>query len=322
MLQLKDLQCGYKDGKTIISAPPTTMNAVIHKPTLIALLGNNGIGKSTLLRSICGIHPIISGDVLVNNKSIRLKSPAERAKIISFLPPYGNKIHFITVEQYVKFGAYPYSSLQISKNQIYEALEQVDLMAKKEHFLNQLSDGELQRASIARILIQDTPIMLFDEVTSHLDPVHQFKTLLLLSKLVLQKQKIVIFSTHITHEALKFAHKIWILTENEFMDKIPEQVIIDKDLENNDLIINPVNVHIIQSSHNISIRLIGDGIPYNYTRHALLRYGIEANSTNITPISVIIQQSQSNKTMWLIKKDNTIIQEIHSLEQLIDYLIQ
>ncbi len=319
-LIIKDLQCGYQNGKTVFYAPPTTVSAMVQKPTLIALIGNNGIGKSTLLKSLCGILPVISGDILVNGKSLRTKSPTERARTISYLPSYGNKVHYITVEQYVKFGSYPYSVKKISDQKIVEALEQVDMTAKKKHFLNQLSDGEFQRASIARLLIQDTSVMLMDEVTSHLDPVHQLKTMLLLSSLVLQKQKIVIFSTHYTREAIRYAHKMWLLTEHAFMDKMPEQIIMDKDLENNDLIVKATQPVYAISSCKISVRLIGDGTPYKYTHDALLRYGIEASGNKSTPLSVIIHQNQQHKTMWFVKQDTSIIREFHSLEPLIDFL--
>jgi len=320
-LTTHNLICGYKETSKEIAFPPYELNVNIDKPMLIAVIGKNGVGKSTLLKTLAGLQKPLKGSININNTPIDEIKINQRACYISFLPSYNSKIQYIQVKDYVALGLYPYASKKKADEIIENALLQVDIFYKKNHFLNQLSDGEMQRAAIARILVQDAPIMFFDEATSHLDPKHQHLTLELFYHLSCKKNKIVIFSTHTTSEALNYAHKIWLIGNQSFIEKIPEQILIDNDLKKNELLFDKPVLKMHHTANYIQIRLVGDGLPFKYTQYAFQRYGINTVCNKDCHFSVIISQQSFSKTMWVLKKDNIIIKEFEDLFQLIEYLL-
>ncbi|NSW45455.1 MAG: ABC transporter ATP-binding protein [Bacteroidales bacterium] len=319
-LTTHNLICGYKETSKEIAFPSYELNISINKPMLIAVIGRNGVGKSTLLKTLAGLQKPLKGSIYINEKPINKIKINQRACYISFLPAFNSKIQYIQVKDYVAMGLFPYSKPQNASIIIDDAMQQADIYHKKNYFLNQLSDGEMQRAAIARVLVQNTPIMLFDEATSHLDPKHQHLTLELFYSLCHQKNKTVIFSTHTISEAMNYAHKIWLLGNHSFIEKIPEQIIIDDELKKNELLfeMHPLKRH--HSRSQIYIRLVGDGLPLKYTQYALHRYGINTECNHNCHFSVIIKQHSFSKTVWLLKKDNMILKEFDNLYQLIEYL--
>ncbi|NMC99033.1 MAG: ABC transporter ATP-binding protein [Bacteroidales bacterium] len=316
-LSLTNLRCGYGS----FTIPSYSINQTIIKPTLVAVLGKNGSGKSTLLRTIAGLQKPLEGNISIQNQNIKKLKVKQRACFVSYMPSFNPKIHFITTEEYVKLGWYPHSNKALEHEKMEQVLTDLDLIEKRNHFLNQLSDGEMQRAAIARNIIQDSPIMIFDEANSHLDPKHQQKIFEIFYRLVNEQQKIVLFSTHMAKESLHYAHKIWLLAEDQLISKIPEQIIIDKDLENNQLSFNLPQFKLVQTKHKIHIRLIGDGIPFQYTRYAFLRYGIETVCNKQCAFSVIIQQNPNARFIWLVKKEGIVIKEFLDLSELIEFLL-
>lgn len=317
------LRCGYRYSNNTIYVPSAIINANIEKPLLIAIIGKNGVGKSTLIRTLAGIQLPLEGNIFLNKKSIYKYSNKEKARYISYLPPQNPKIPYLTVKEFVKLGQ-PRSILQPVHNDdlVIEILSLLQLNQKAEHFLTQLSDGEMQRAAIAKIIFQNSTIMFFDEPLSHLDPKQQINILNLFYKLVHENNKIVFFSSHLTDLALKFAHKIWLITEDAFIEKIPEQIIIDKDLEKNELKIEVGEYLPVLSKTNRCVRIVGDGIPFKYTKYALLRYGIRSDCNKNAAFSVIIQQNLNGDYSWLLKKEHVVIKEFNKLEEIILYLIQ
>lgn len=320
-INIKSLICGYGKGNNSFAVPSYSINQIIEKPTLIAIIGKNGSGKSTFLRTLAGIQKSLEGTVSINNKDLTKLKAKQRACLVSYMPSYNPKINYITTEEYLKLGWYPHSNKELKKEKIDQVLVDLDLTHKRNNFLDQLSDGEMQRAAIARNLIQDSPVMIFDEANSHLDPKHQQKTFELFYRLVQEKHKIIFFSTHMVKESLHYAHKIWLLSENLLISKIPEQIIIDKDLEKNQLSFDLPTFKVTQTQHKINVRLIGDGIPFQYTRFAFMRYGIDVVCNKQCHFSVIIQQTKENHYTWMVKKDTIIIKEFLDLSDLIEYLL-
>ncbi len=320
-LSITNLVCGYKQNKAFIPVPPYAINAEVLKPSLIAVVGKNGVGKSTLLKTIAGILKPDEGSIMISEDELQQIKPRQRACKIAYLPSFNAKVHYLKVEDYLSLGIFPHNQPDRKNELLAKALSDVEMEHKRNVYLNQLSDGEMQRVAIARILVQDSPVMMFDEATSHLDPKFQLKILELFYRLVQQESKIIVFTTHMTGEALHYAHKIWLLADNEFIDKIPEQIIIDKDLERNELTFQLRPIKKANEKTSLEVRLIGDGIPFKYTQFAFLRYGINVVCNKKCHFTVIIQQNPDSTYSWLVKKENSILSEFSDLNKLLEFLL-
>jgi iron complex transport system ATP-binding protein len=224
ILETSNLSIGYKTKKTVVTiAKNLNLNLISGK--LISLIGANGIGKSTLLRTITGIQQPLSGNVFLNDKNITTYKPLELAKNLSLvltekLPPSN-----LSVFELVALGRQPYTNwigtlteTDIEKIQEAMQLTQIEHLAAKKHY--EISDGQLQKVLIARALAQDTPLIILDEPTTHLDLLHKVSLFKLLKKLTQETQKCILFSTHDIDLAIQLSDEMIIMT--------PELVVQDE----------------------------------------------------------------------------------------------
>lgn len=194
------------------------MNISIEKGKLVALLGKNGIGKSTLLRTISQVQQPISGAIYINQKNSCQYSNKELAKSISLVLTEALPESQLTVFEVIALGRQPYTNWidQLSKNDLHHihwAIEETSIGQLKSNYFHELSDGQKQRVLIAKALAQDTEIIILDEPTVHLDLHHTLQIFELLKKLVKTTQKTILISTHEANLALSFADDFIVLTE-------------------------------------------------------------------------------------------------------------
>lgn len=211
LLVLKDLAIGY--GSKIVQK---NLNLTASDGTLIAMLGQNGCGKSTLLRTLSGLQPQLSGEVLLNGKKLSQLSSQQKATMMSLVLTERQSVGQTKVLDVVAMGRHPYTSflgtLTECDNQIVsDALRAVAMTEKAETYFNELSDGEKQRVLIAKALAQQTPVILLDEPTAHLDLPNRIKTMLLLRKFAQEQHKLIIISTHELDLAQQTADIIWLM---------------------------------------------------------------------------------------------------------------
>ncbi|MBF2707628.1 ABC transporter ATP-binding protein [Flavobacterium soyangense] len=224
ILQASKISIGYsnKKEKNVIASD---IDLSLEKAKLIALIGANGIGKSTLLRTITGIQKPISGTVLLNAKNIHELDAATLAQNLSVvltekLPPSN-----LTVWELIALGRQPYTNWigKLTENDISKVneamqLTQISHLASKKHY--EISDGQLQIVLIARALAQDTPLIILDEPTTHLDLLHKVVLFKLLKKLTQETGKCILFSTHDIDMAIQLSDEMIIMT--------PENVVQDQ----------------------------------------------------------------------------------------------
>jgi len=224
ILTTSNLSIGYTSKKEIVTVAEN-LNLNFQAGKLIALIGANGIGKSTLLRTITGIQKSLHGTVFLNDKKITSYEPLALAQNLSMvltekLPPSN-----LTVFELVALGRQPYTNwigtlsdadILIVHNAI--ELTQIGHLTKKKHY--QISDGQLQKVLIARALAQDTPLIILDEPTTHLDLLHKVSLLKLLKKLTHETGKCILFSTHDIDLAIQLSDEMIIMT--------PETVVQDQ----------------------------------------------------------------------------------------------
>lgn len=214
-LTLHNLQCGYPGGKIILR----DVNGALRRGALTALLGANGIGKSTLLRTICGVQPALGGEITVEGKPLRSITPRELARTISIVNTDHTGAGGLTVEELVALGRQPFTGffgrLSSGDRQIVSrALEAVGMQSRRKEFVATLSDGMRQKAMIARALAQTTPIIILDEPTAFLDAASRIETLRLLRELATAQDKAVLISTHDIGQVLPLAADLWLLTHS------------------------------------------------------------------------------------------------------------
>lgn len=220
-----NLSIGYstKKGVKVIAE---NLNLSLAKGKLITLVGANGIGKSTLLRTLTGIQKPLSGDVFLEEKNIRELDDLELAKNLSLvltekLPPSN-----LSVFELVALGRQPYTNWlgKLSENDLkivndVMQLTQTNDLAEKKHY--EISDGQLQKVMIARALAQDTSIIILDEPTTHLDLLHKVSVFKLLKKLSQETSKCILFSTHDIDLAIQLSDEMIVLTEEKVYQDQP-----------------------------------------------------------------------------------------------------
>jgi iron complex transport system ATP-binding protein len=224
ILQASKISIGYtsKKAQNIIAS---NIDLSLKKGKLIALIGANGIGKSTLLRTITGIQKPISGTISLNNKNIQELNALDLAQNLSVvltekLPPSN-----LTVWELIALGRQPYTNWigKLTDNDIFKINEAIELtqighLTSKKHY--EISDGQLQIVLIARALAQDTPLIVLDEPTTHLDLLHKVALLKLLKKLTQETEKCILFSTHDIDMAIQLSDEMIIMTpENTVQDQ-------------------------------------------------------------------------------------------------------
>nr|WP_289666145.1 ABC transporter ATP-binding protein [Flavobacterium panacagri] len=236
ILNTSNLNIGYKSKKGVTTVAKD-LNLNLDSGKLITLIGANGIGKSTLLRTITGIQKPLSGNVYLNEKEISHYKPLELAQNLSLvltekLPPSN-----LSVFELVALGRQPYTNWvdSLSKEDIEKVQEalrltQIEHLASKKHF--EISDGQLQKVLISRALAQDTPLIILDEPTTHLDLLHKVSLFKLLKKLTQETEKCILFSTHDIDLAIQLSDEMIIMTPENIVQDQPCNLISNGSFNN------------------------------------------------------------------------------------------
>ena len=182
------------------------VNLTVHRGEVLAILGRNGVGKSTLLNSLIGLHSLTEGSVHLGGKPLDSLTSTERARRIAYLPQMEGRGISYTVTEYLLMGRAPYIGLFSSpsrrdREQVQTVMEELDLLDLARSPLDQLSGGQRQQVGIARTLVQDAPLIVLDEPTSALDVANQAKVLRKIRQLR-DAGYGVIFTTHNPDHAL------------------------------------------------------------------------------------------------------------------------
>ena len=327
ILTFNSLKIGYTSGKhENVLLPPLKANA--RRGDLIALIGRNGIGKSTLLKTLAGLQPNLGGEIKYNGKNIRDYSRIELAQKVGYISTEIVKVSNMSVYDLVSLGRFPHTNWigKIDKKNheiIMDSIEKTGLKPLINRFVSEISDGERQRAMIARIFAQDTGIMVMDEPTAFLDIGSKYEILHLMHNLSQQNDKTIIFSTHDLNMAMSQSDKIWLLLDNELIEGAPE-----------DLMMKGAFDHIFDSSHvqfnsdhgtfsflqegRGDIYVVGQGKLRHWTEKAVIRAGFSLSGMETNP-QILIPSDKNNK--WQFLTTNLTI-EFGTIYELINYLRQ
>jgi iron complex transport system ATP-binding protein len=309
-LQTQHLSVGYSTEKNS-NQLFTHLNLNLNSGELVCFMGPNGIGKSTLLRTLAGLQKPLSGEIKgIDAKSIGLVL-TDRITTVN-----------MTVEELVTYGRYPYLDWSISlsvedKKIIDTSIDQVRIQHLREKKLYELSDGQMQMAMIARALAQQTPVLLLDEPTAHLDLNNRVEIMNLLRSLSRNEGKAILVATHELDLALQTADLIWLAT----MDKkikfgMPEDLVLDGSFDEVfqfkgfDLKTGKVQ-H--EAHRGVTVQLMGEGHGFLWTKNALERCGYDVVEKSDRVISI----HRGEKTTWQIEGNS-----FNSLSMLLNALLK
>lgn len=232
ILETEQLAIGYHKKNQSLHLQDS-INIQLSPASLTAVVGVNGVGKSTFLKTLSGVLPPLSGKILLNGEDRSTLSSDKLAKLISLVltgQPFSRNL---SVQELVSLGRQPYTNWSGSFSPadvaaVKKALQQIQVEALSEKKCFELSDGQLQKVLIARALAQDTPVMILDEPTTHLDIYHKAQVLQLLRKLSSQTGKAVLFATHEMDLALQVCDKIIVMQPESVLQGNPAELIKNK----------------------------------------------------------------------------------------------
>jgi iron complex transport system ATP-binding protein len=280
-VSLENLTVGYgkRPGKPVVSG----ISQVLVPGTFACLVGENGCGKSTLLRTMAGMQKPLSGRVLLDGRDVGRMDVAERARLVAVVLTDPVDAGYLTVRDLVGFGRYPYldwrARLTARDAAIAErAMETLGIGALAPKRMDRLSDGERQKALIARALAQDTGVMLLDEPTAFLDAPRKIEIVSALRDIAANEGRAVLMSTHDIELALRFADRLWTVAEGVVVSGAPEALALSGALSaayrSSTVRFDPASGRFaLPGKKRGTVALDGKGAAHRWTAHALERIG-------------------------------------------------
>lgn len=326
-IELRHLRTGYTERRRSVVISPDLSLSIL-PGEIVMLMGPNGSGKSTLMHTMAGLLPPLAGEVELGEKPLSSLTMKEVARQLSLVLteriPAGN----MDVWEVVTIGRYPYTGFRgvlsaEDKRICEEALTTCRLTELRERIFDTLSDGEKQRVMIARALAQETPLILLDEPTAHLDLPSRLEVTTMLRTLAHKLGKSILISTHELDLALGWADTIWLLDRSGAITaKAPEDLILDGDIER---VFGDPRLRFDQERGEFSIaeepgqqiHLTGEGLRYSWTCRALHRLGYGIISGDLPPETSSITISEAG---WTLRTPTGITTQHHSITALLSAL--
>ena len=237
ILSAQQLGIGYKTGHGGVKRVHDGLSFTLHRGELTCLLGANGSGKSTLLRTLSASQPPLAGTIQIEGRNLSTLSERELSRQIGVVLTDKTQTGGLTVYELVALGRQPHTGFfgrldRHDRQVVEEAIEAVGIAHKAHSYMAQLSDGEKQKAMIAKVLAQECPLVILDEPTAFLDVVSRIETMTLLHHIAATQNKAILLSTHDIEQALVLADRLWLLRKDRDMcDGVTEDLILNGDLD-------------------------------------------------------------------------------------------
>jgi iron complex transport system ATP-binding protein len=289
VLHINNLAIGYGKAKRT-RVVHEQLSAKMCAGELVCLLGENGSGKSTLIRTLCGFQPALSGNATIFNKNLTNLNAKELAKITAVVLTDRIMVPNATVEELVGLGRSPYTGTmgildESDKDIIHTSIEKCGILHKKKEQLSNLSDGEKQKAFIAKALAQDTPVIILDEPTAFLDMPARVEIIQLLRHIANYSDKSVLMSTHDLDLALQMADRLWLLAPDKpLLQGSPEDLLLQNEFQSlfgsrGIQFDTRTGLFKVEYRHRNVLPVQGHGFEYVLLRRAFARKGIK-----LTPV--------------------------------------
>lgn len=328
-IRLDNLSIGYlsKRNKKIVAQ---NITADIANNELTCLLGANGIGKSTLLRTLSAFQPPLSGEIYLQGKNIKSFSEKRLSNLIAVVLTEKCDVKNMSVRELIGLGRSPYTgfwgNLSHEDNVIVDqviALVRIEDLALR--MVHTLSDGERQKVMIAKALAQETPVVFLDEPTAFLDFPSKVEIMQLLHRLSRETNKTIFLSTHDLELALQIADKIWLMDKQQGIRiGTPEDLSLNGSLSGffarkGIIFDQDTGLFRVENDCALQVKLIGHGRVYTMIRKAMLRNGIMATRNVESQAFIQIDDCEEiGISIHLPHKEGV---RVNSIEELLDCIL-
>jgi iron complex transport system ATP-binding protein len=323
VIEAAKLRIGYalRNRKKKVVHP--NLDLKLYAGEVTCLLGLNGAGKSTLLRTLGGFQQALAGELLLLGKPLDAFSSSDLSLTIGVVLTEKTNAGGITVYELVSLGRHPYTGFfgllkKHDRNIIEQSLEAVGISHKASNYVAELSDGERQKAMIAKTLAQQCPIILLDEPTAFLDVTSRIETMVLLRKLAKEQQKTILLSTHDMDSAIQMGDRLWLLEKDRpIACGTPEDLILNGQFETffhkEGILFDPSTGKLTAITPFNPIGVAGDFITSYWAGNALMRNGWSPSPLNDNYINVTCLDKQH---MTITLPDKTVLC-VNSIDDLI-----
>lgn len=295
---------------------------------LVCLLGPNGAGKSTLLRTIGCLQPLLKGDIYLKNKSLQEYTERRLSKIIGLVLTDKTSTGGLTVKELVELGRYPYTGFfgQLTTQDkviVEKAMTDVGISHKAHNYIAELSDGERQKAMIAKVLTQECPIILLDEPTAFLDIESRTEIIGLLHQLAIKQGKTILLSTHDIDLALQLSDRLFLLSKEKGLQYgVTEDIVFSDTLsgffDSEVISFNKELGNFIpkQQPNNLKVHVKSSGELYRWVENILNKNGYTISDKNEASM---IEIEMLSPTSIEVKSENIIV-NLKSFDELRKWL--
>lgn len=329
LLETERLSIGYrlKGGRESLVA--RTLSLELKRGELVCLLGPNGVGKSTLIRTLAGLDEPLSGRIDLDGQDVRSLSPRQRARMVSVVLTENVAVGMLSAYALVALGRHPHTRwtgnlLAEDRERIEWALRAVGAEDLADRQVGELSDGERQKVMIARALAQDASVLLLDEPTAFVDLPRRVELMRILSDLAHRDGIAVLLSSHDLELALRCADKLWLMGAGGAIQVgSPEGLALNGQIaavfasDSLDWDSEQGNFRLHREA-KFSARVFGEGEAALWTRRALSRIGFGFSEADGPSLEVRIIRNEG-KISWRVRAGDRA-RDCPSLDALIEWV--
>jgi iron complex transport system ATP-binding protein len=316
VLQASALSIGYRSGRHATRLVASGLDVALRRGEIVCLLGPNGTGKSTLLRTLSGLQPPLAGRVLLDNEDVHVLSPAARGRRLSVVLTDRVTAGMMTGYDIVALGRHPHTNWtgaleKRDHDAIRRALESTDAMPLASRQISELSDGERQRVMVARAVAQEPAVMILDEITAFLDLPRRIEIMRLLATLAHDRGVAIVVSTHDLELALRVADRLWLFGGAEFVAGAPEDLVLGGAFDRA-FVSDGLRFDRQQGTFRTSraarghVAVTGDGEAMIWTTRALERAGYSVSPSEGILVARVEVRRSGDRREWLLMRENTV----------------